>query len=265
MEILYFSHDCKARDDSKLMKLRSKLGMQGLGIYWCIIEMLYEECGYLKISEYERITYELRTDYETIKNVINDYDLFKFKDDLFYSESALNRIKKQMEKSEKARVSVNKRWELYERNTNVIRTKNKRNTNVILNNNNNNNNNNNIKEKEKEKEKKESETLHPLQIFVSKLGNVSKIKNQLTFKECERLISEFDKKLLKEILESIENKNDAAKKYTSVNLTIRNWIRMRGTEIRVLPKNGTSEIAPAPEIIEIDKNRLKIIQEMYEH
>ena len=176
MEILYFSHDCKARDDSKLMKLRSKLGMQGIGIFWCIIEMLYEECGYLNISEYERITYELRTDYDTIQDVLHNYNLFQFKDNLFYSESVLKRLKKQMEKSEKARTSVNKRWELYGRNTNVLQSNNERNTNDILNNNS--NNNNNIKERELTHNLEEIK-----KIFIEKKSNIQEAENFFNYYE----------------------------------------------------------------------------------
>lgn len=124
----YFSHDYNARNDKKLMKLFMKHGVLGIGIYWCIIEMLYEESGYLSTNEYERITFELRTDYEIVKSVINDFELFKIKDDLFYSESAINRLNERSNKSQKARESINKRWEKIKKNTNVLQTNNDSNT-----------------------------------------------------------------------------------------------------------------------------------------
>jgi hypothetical protein len=124
----YFSHDYNSRNDPKLVKLQMKIGISGLGVYWCIIEMLYEEGGYLLRNEYERITFELRTDYELIKSVIDDFDLFKNDGVKFWSESALNRLNERANKSEKARQSINKRWEKYERNTNVIPTLNEGNT-----------------------------------------------------------------------------------------------------------------------------------------
>lgn len=124
----YFSHDYNSRNDKKIIKLSMRHGVAGIGIYWCIVEMLYEESGYLNVNEYERISFELRTEYELVKSVINDFDLFCFDGDLFYSESALNRLNQRSEKSHKARESINKRWEKAKDNTNVIRTNNDSNT-----------------------------------------------------------------------------------------------------------------------------------------
>ena len=116
----YFSHDYRARTDKKITLMSMKHGLAGIGAYWCIIEMLYEEAGYLPKSDYERIAFELRTNNELIKSVVEEYDLFKFKDDVFYSESVIDRLKKRMEKSEKARNSINKRWNKQKNsNTNV--------------------------------------------------------------------------------------------------------------------------------------------------
>lgn len=129
----YFKHDCRARADRKLINLSMSLGMEGIGVYWCIIEMLYDENGYLPL-EYERIAFELRTKVDVIKSVINDFDLFRFDAEIdahqFYSESALNQLNFRKEKSEKTRKSVAKRWE-YERNTNADQEKTIRNTNKV--------------------------------------------------------------------------------------------------------------------------------------
>lgn len=117
----YFSHDYNARNDPKLIKVQIKHKMEGVGIYWCIVEMLYEQDGYIE-NEYERIAFELRTDTNVIQSVINDFGLFKIKGNLFYSESVLTRLELAKSKSIKATESVNKRWEKYERNTNVSKT-----------------------------------------------------------------------------------------------------------------------------------------------
>ncbi len=115
----YFSHDYNARADRKLVKLQAKLNMEGIGIFWCIIEMLYEEAGYLP-KEYDSIAFELRANNSTIKSVIEDFDLFEFDDEKFWSESCLERINKRMEISKIARENINKRWDKYKRNTGVI-------------------------------------------------------------------------------------------------------------------------------------------------
>lgn len=84
-----------------------------------------------------------------------------------------------------------------------------------------------IKERKENKESKEVYT-HPLNLYVqSNFINVSKLQNQLTYKECEQLILEFDKHAIDEILQAMENKTDLTKKYKSVNLTLRSWIKQR--------------------------------------
>ena len=146
-EAFYFPHDFNSRADRKLINLSMKYGMEGIGIFWCIVEMLYEEGGYLPL-EYERITFELRTQYDTTESVINDFDLFENDGERFWSSAVLERLQKRYAKSERAKESVNTRWSKtgYERNTNVIRTNEERNT---------------IKER-KGKEKKRNNKEHPL-------------------------------------------------------------------------------------------------------
>jgi len=98
-------------------------GVEGVGIYWCVVEMLYEEGGYLLLSEYERISFELRVEYERIEKVLNS-SLFERDKDRFWSESVLKRLQARKEKSTKARESVEKRW----KDTNVLRPNNDSNT-----------------------------------------------------------------------------------------------------------------------------------------
>ena len=126
-ETFYFSHDYNARTDRKLVNVIMKHGMTGIGVYWCLIEMLYEEGGYLP-KEYDRISFELRTDINVIQEIIKDSELFHSDLEKFWSNAVLERLQQRCEKSEKARESINKRWNKYKLNTNVIRTNNKRNT-----------------------------------------------------------------------------------------------------------------------------------------
>ena len=137
----YFSHDYYSRNDPKVVRLFMKHGLSGIGAYWCIVEMLYEQGGYLSLNEYERITFELRTDENVIRYLIYDSELFENDSEKFWSETAIDRLNKRAEKSQKARESIENRWNKSRKNTNEIRTYNEGNT---------------IKEKEiKEKEKKE--------------------------------------------------------------------------------------------------------------
>jgi hypothetical protein len=124
-ETFYFSHDYNARNDPKLQKLLMKQGQEGKGIFWDLIEMLYEQSGYLILKDCETYAFQLRTNYERITDVIQNYELFSYDDTKFWSESVLRRLDERKMKSEKARNSIKKRWE----NTNVLQTNYDSNTN----------------------------------------------------------------------------------------------------------------------------------------
>jgi len=118
-EAYYFSHDANAQHDPKIIKLLSKLGWEGYGLYWAIVERLRNEPDYTLECDYDCIAFALRTHSDCIKSLVEDYDLFIIEDDIFYSESLLNRMKQKDERSEKARESARKRWK---RNANALRT-----------------------------------------------------------------------------------------------------------------------------------------------
>lgn len=90
-EAYYFSHDANARNDLKCIKLRQSLGMEGYGIFWAIIEILRESDGHaIKISDLDTIAFDLKVSAAIIKQVVNDYDLFKVKGNVFYSKRLTN-------------------------------------------------------------------------------------------------------------------------------------------------------------------------------
>ena len=116
--ISFFPHDTLSRSDQSIQRLIMKQGMGGLGIYWCLIEMLHENYGKIELSELERITYELHENYERITDVLKNYTLFTCDETHFWSERVNRNISEIMARSNKARESINARWN-NERNTNV--------------------------------------------------------------------------------------------------------------------------------------------------
>lgn len=114
----FFSHDLHGRNDGKLQTVLMKHGLKGIGAFWCIVEMLYENEGYLMRTECERIAFELRTDCEFILSIIDDFNLFESDDEIFYSNSVLTRLNLINEKRDKARKSAEVRWT----NANAMRT-----------------------------------------------------------------------------------------------------------------------------------------------
>ena len=111
----YFSHDSNARNDSKIIPLRMKLGIEGYGIYFMIIERLREESNYTCLKDYDGLAFDFRTTKEKIKSVIEDFDLFEFTDDgYFYSKSLKQRMlikdEKSKKRSEAGVLGNEKRW-----------------------------------------------------------------------------------------------------------------------------------------------------------
>jgi hypothetical protein len=120
-DTFYFSHDYNARTDPKIKRLMAKHGMTGYGIYWAIIEDLYNNANALQ-TDCESIAYDLRVDSEIIKSIIFDFDLFKIDGEIFSSLSIQRRLDDRNEKSEKARKSAEYRWNKKLDNANAMRT-----------------------------------------------------------------------------------------------------------------------------------------------
>ena len=82
--------------------------MAGVGIFWCLIEKLRSEKDFsLQFSDIDAFAIRWHTNASDIKKVIMNYKLFKIDGEIFYSE----RLKQSMdEKSQKARLSANYRW-----------------------------------------------------------------------------------------------------------------------------------------------------------
>lgn len=94
MKDMYFSHDFGARNDPKLIKIQMEMGGQGLAIFWCLVEMLWEQDGYLP-KDYKSIAFCLRwATEEDVRRVVEDFELFDFDGELIWSNSALARKKK---------------------------------------------------------------------------------------------------------------------------------------------------------------------------
>lgn len=110
MKQTYFPHDSNARNDIKIIKVRQKLGFEGYGIYFAVLEILFSEKNYLCIDEYETLSFALNCDPEKLRAVIEDFDLFIIKDNCFYSKRLNDTLGTIYQKSEKARENALKRW-----------------------------------------------------------------------------------------------------------------------------------------------------------
>ena len=106
----YFSHDYNARTDVKIKKMIQKKGIAAYGIFWAIVEDLYNNANALPI-DYESIAIDLRTNEDLVESVINDFGLFVIEDGYFYSNSVAERLSIIAAISSKNSDNAKKRWE----------------------------------------------------------------------------------------------------------------------------------------------------------
>lgn len=108
-ETFYFSHDYNARTDPKIKRLMAKHGMAGYGVFWSIIEDLYNNDNLLPV-QFETMAFDLRCSEEMVQSIVTGFDLFIIQGEYFGSLSVQRRLNERAEKSKKARNSAMERW-----------------------------------------------------------------------------------------------------------------------------------------------------------
>ena len=218
-ETFYFSHDYNARSDVKIKRLIAKHGLLGYGIYWSIIEDLYQNANALPL-DCESIAFDLRTNEEVVQSIINDFDLFIIEGKEFGSLSVQRRLEERVERSKKAQKSAYSRWN---KNANALQPQSDSNA---------------IKErkgkenKESKEELREAKPKNKITIWLDKnCPTVQKMKEPITYEQAEKLLNDFptdkEKAILADTFLAMENHSQLLKKYKSANLTVRNWVKNR--------------------------------------
>jgi len=118
MKKTYLQHQSNSFTDIKIIKMRAKLGIESYGIFWALLELLFNEENKLCIDDYSVLAFSLQCDADKLKSVIEDFDLFVIEDGCFYSKRLNNHIDTINSKSIKAKESASKRWN----NANAKRT-----------------------------------------------------------------------------------------------------------------------------------------------
>lgn len=130
----YFSHDANARKDEKILCLLAEHGYEGYGIYWVLIEMMFENAD-TAISRplIKGIAYDLRIDITVLQSVITtcyNVKLFDADKEKIWSNSLRRRkaewVETKKKRSDAGKLGMAARWHS---DNNVIKTDNKRITN----------------------------------------------------------------------------------------------------------------------------------------
>lgn len=114
----YFSHDANARNDPKILAMRSIYGAAGYGWFWIIVEMLREQDNYrLPLDKYtgNALAMQMQCTPEEarkfIEDCINEFHLFASDGEYFWSDSLCRRMAQYDAKAIKARKAAQARWE----------------------------------------------------------------------------------------------------------------------------------------------------------
>lgn len=108
----YFPHFSNARSDSKLLKLRRVMGIEGYGMYFLLLEVLREQTDFkYPLDNIEDLAYEWHTSKEKLNAVISNFELFTIDKDKFFSLKLIQYLQPYLEKSERARKAALKRWD----------------------------------------------------------------------------------------------------------------------------------------------------------
>lgn len=117
----FFSHDCNARNDQKILELRSVYGYEGYGRFWALVEMMREEADYkIMLTEYvwNALALQLQCDSETAHKFVSDciekFHLFQSDGKAFWSTSLHRRMnvfdEKSSRRKEAAKKAAEARW-----------------------------------------------------------------------------------------------------------------------------------------------------------
>lgn len=175
----YFSHDSNARNDQKIMILRTEFGWEGYGIYFAMLEIMFDdEETAIKKKALKAIAYANNIDYQKLSSIITlciSENLFEENEDSIWSHGLKIRKEKYLEitrkRSEAGKKAMKNRWHKGDPDNRVITKQQETDSDDIT-----------IKEKEiKEKEIKEL-TKSVIEYLNEKAGTGYKPRAESTIK-----------------------------------------------------------------------------------
>ncbi len=129
---IYFSHDCDARNDERVTRLRIRYGAAGYGIYFMLLELLQAAPEYTLETDYKALAFDLRVPACRIKTIVETSGLFVLIDDgkRFYSERLARDMgeqeKLEQRRAEAGRMGADARWKAPEDMANASKMDSKR-------------------------------------------------------------------------------------------------------------------------------------------
>lgn len=136
-ETNYFPHDFNARNEDKILCMRSKYKLEGYGMYWQIIEMMYEQPEKkLSLNRLDAIAMQMHCKADKVHSFVDacskdPINLFIKNGEFFWSESVLRRVQKRKQIKDVRTKAANKRWENEQNDNNGMQVQSKSNANAL--------------------------------------------------------------------------------------------------------------------------------------
>lgn len=106
----YINHKVSNRSEYAFRKLIERKGAAAYGVYWYILEELYESGGKMLFEEIEPISKALCVRKDFVASVIKSFSLFQYDSDSFWSDEVIEQIEKRQKIKDKRKEAANKRW-----------------------------------------------------------------------------------------------------------------------------------------------------------
>ena len=106
----YINHKISNRSEYVFRKLIERKGAAAYGVYWYILEELYESGGKMLFEEIEPISKVLFVRKDFVVSVIKSFSLFQYDSESFWSDEVIEQIEKRQKIKDKRKEAANKRW-----------------------------------------------------------------------------------------------------------------------------------------------------------
>lgn len=106
----YINHKTSNRSEYVFRKLIERKGAAAYGVYWYILEELYESGGKMLFEEIEPISKALCVRKDFVASVIKSFSLFQYDSESFWSDEVIEQIEKRQKIKDKRKEAANKRW-----------------------------------------------------------------------------------------------------------------------------------------------------------
>lgn len=106
----YINHKISNRSEYAFRKLIERKGAAAYGVYWYVLEELYESGGRMLFEEIESISNALCVRKDFVASVIKSFSLFQYDSESFWSDEVIEQIEKRQKLKDKRKEAANKRW-----------------------------------------------------------------------------------------------------------------------------------------------------------